>query len=35
MQGDLGLRQSDDPDDQHLKQEIKSYVQDLQYMLEV
>jgi hypothetical protein len=30
----LGLRKSGDMDDQHLKQDIKIYVEDLQDMLE-
>jgi hypothetical protein len=35
MQDGLALKQTDDPDDQHLKPDIKSYVEDLQDMLEV
>jgi hypothetical protein len=35
MQDGLRLRQSDDSDDQHLKQDIISHAEDLQYMLEV
>ena len=35
MQGGLALRQRNDSDDQHLKQDTRSYVEDLQYMLEV
>jgi hypothetical protein len=35
MQSGLGLRQSGDMDDQHLKKDIKIYVEDLQDMLEV
>jgi hypothetical protein len=30
----LGLRQNGDMDDQHLKQDIKIYIEDLQDMLE-
>jgi hypothetical protein len=32
MQGGLGVRQRGDPDDQHLKQDIRSNVEDLQGM---
>ena len=35
MQGWLGLMQCEDQSDQHLKQDIGIYVEDLQYMLEV
>jgi hypothetical protein len=35
MQGGLRLRQSGDPDDQHLKQDIRRNIEDLQDMLEV
>jgi hypothetical protein len=35
MQGELGLRQSDGLNDQHLKQDIISYVEGLQDILEV
>jgi hypothetical protein len=35
MQGELGLKQSDGPNDQHIKQDIISHVEGLQDMLEV
>jgi len=35
MQGGLWLRQQGDPDDQHLRQDIRSLFEDLQDTLEV
>lgn len=35
MQGVLGLRKSDDPDNQHLNKDIRSYIEDIKDMLEV
>jgi len=35
MQGGFRLRQSADPDDQHLKQDIRRLVEDLQDILKV
>jgi hypothetical protein len=35
MQGGLKLKQSDGPNDQHLKQGNRSHIEDLQNMLEV